>query len=109
MTVNLFLDDVREAPKGFLTFRPEDLKSFFHLCRHVWEGTISFDHDMGEEYPTGYDVLTTLENWVYEGKIWTEGAPNLVIHSANPIGRDRMKQVIDSIYKKVGKLQREDN
>lgn len=33
------------------------------------------------------------------GNIWLHGVPQILIHSANPVGIQRMKQVIASIYR----------
>jgi hypothetical protein len=43
----------------------------------------------------GYDVLTALEQWVFEG---FKSIPDFIaIHSANPVGRANMDRAIESI------------
>ncbi len=101
--MNLFLDDRKDAPEGYICFRPENLGTFYHLARHC-RGVISMDHDLGDGYPEGYDILKKIELEVQQGKMWTEGAPKIVVHSENPVGADNMRAVIRSIYKMVGKI-----
>jgi hypothetical protein len=60
------------------------------------EMVLSLDHDLGEDIPTGYDLL----NWL-EKDIVTEQnfCPKISfqIHSANPVGRDNMARAIRAI------------
>lgn len=68
--------------------------------------TISFDHDLGldengNEAKSGYDVANWLEEQIYYGLITT--IPEMVVHSANPTGKKRIEQVIQSIYRIANK------
>lgn len=54
---------------------------------------ITLDHDLGEE-KTGYDVACWLERELVEGR----RIPNHIkCHSANPVGKKRILQVVESI------------
>lgn len=97
MTVKLFLDDVREAPEGFMLLRPNVLAIFYFLARHA--DVISMDHDLGNEYPTGYDILQELEKHYFNQEIWQTKIPEIIVHSANPVGKANMQRVIDNIYR----------
>lgn len=108
MVLKLYLDDVRTAPDGWLLFRPDpsSLPVFRHLARHA--DYISFDHDLGldpdgKEYPTGYDILCQFEKLAVDKMIWSNGAPELIIHSANPVGASKMKVVVDRIMTICGR------
>lgn len=110
--MKLFLDDVRLPPEGegWMVFRPDtySMAMFYHLARHADQ--ISFDHDLGldpdgKEYPSGYDVLSKLENMAHEKFIWSAGAPILTVHSANPVGAQRMRAVIERIMAICGTKQ----
>jgi hypothetical protein len=104
--MKLFLDDVRDAPEGFMrAFRPDELSFFRHLARYA--KVISMDHDLGldadgNEFPNGNDILKIFEKEVYEGTLWGNGAPQILVHSANPVGRKNMEDTINSIINKVG-------
>jgi hypothetical protein len=96
----LWLDDVREAPTGWVHVRtPEEA---INLLRTGEVEAISLDHDLGLATPeaerTGYDVLAWLEKEVATGT-WQCEVPKIQVHSANPVGRRRMEQAIASIQR----------
>lgn len=105
--MKVFLDDLRDAPAGFMrAFRPDEIGMFIHLARHATE--ISLDHDLGldpegKQYPTGNDVLKILEREVHQGILWGNGAPIIMCHSANPVGKKNIEDTIQSIYSCVGR------
>jgi hypothetical protein len=57
---------------------------------------MSLDHDLGENTPEGYKFLTWLEKKVLRDRVYTS-IPEISIHSANPVGKKRMEQTIQSI------------
>lgn len=60
------------------------------------EMVVSLDHDLGEDIPTGYDLL----NWLEKDIATEEGFRPVIafrIHSANPVGRQNMDMAIRSI------------
>ena len=96
--MKVWLDDVRDAPDGWVHVRtPEEA---IELLRSGKVKEISLDHDLGlasdEAERTGYDVLRWLEEAVANGG-WPFRLPEIRVHSANPVGRRRMEQAIDSI------------
>ena len=99
--MRVYLDDIREAPQGWVrAHTPEEVIDF--LCLGDVE-ELSLDHDLGLgsgcAERTGYDVLRWLEEAVATGA-WTFPLPEIRIHSANPVGRRRMEQAIDSIQRR---------
>jgi hypothetical protein len=96
--VKVWLDDVREAPLGWVRARsPEEA---IELLRSGDVEEISLDHDLGLATPeserTGYDVLAWLEKAVATGA-WEHNVPEIRIYSANPVGWRRMEHAIESI------------
>lgn len=97
--VFIFLDDVREPPSDqWIVVRTAE-KAYEAVRHYYLEGkelVLSLDHDLGEDIPTGYDLL----NW-FEKDIVTDSAfrPNIsfMIHSANPVGRENMARAINVI------------
>ena len=116
MKINLWLDDAREAPEGWVHVKSvEEAKPYFAqgLVEHS-----SLDHDLGacedcldggdaedwmsrtkyaempncEHVGTGY----TLVCWLAETGHWPETRP--VVHSANAAGRARMEAAIKRCY-----------
>jgi hypothetical protein len=96
--VRVWLDDVREAPDGWVHVKtPEEA---IELLRSGEVTEISLDHDLGLATPeserTGYDVLAWLEEAVATGAL-NHRVPIIHVHSANPVGWQRMEQAIKSI------------
>jgi hypothetical protein len=96
--VRLYLDDVREAPGGWVrTHTPEETIGLLQTGEVTH---LSLDHDLGldteESERTGYSVLTWPEEEVALGR-WRFPLPAITIHSANPVGRERMLRAIGSI------------
>ena len=119
--MRLFLDDVRiPAQHGFIG--AEWAKTYDEAIAMLKTGKVTFaslDHDIGAcadcveknlhvgdmltpettfynrcpHEKTGYDVVC----WMEENHVWPpEGVR---VHSANPVGRARMQQVIDKHYR----------
>lgn len=88
---DVYLDDLREAPEGWLR------------CRYVFEviklikakqvRRLSLDHDLGPRQKTGYDLCV----WMARHNKWSDEKPT--IHSQNPVGAFAMKAVIDRYWR----------
>lgn len=111
MKIDLWLDDVRPAPDGWVWVKTVDEAKPYFERREVRRA--SLDHDLGacaecmggmsteewlvksgmtamphcDHFGTGY----TLVCWLEETRLWPEAVN---VHSANPVGRERMRQVI---------------
>ena len=91
--MNVFLDDVREPPEGWVRVGwPEDVIA---LLKSGQVRELSLDHDLGDDgHGTGYTVLLWLETQVgLHGLV----PPKIHIHSANPPARLRMVAAIEAI------------
>lgn len=96
--MKLWLDDIREAPEGWVHFT-SPWKALEAILRHgdmieEW----SLDHDLGDNVPTGYDFLCMIELLVAKG-LEVHIPAEVNIHSANPAGRDNMLAALGSIAK----------
>ena len=98
------MDDKREMPAGFdLWVERADYCMNHVRCGHV--SHISFDHDLGSG-GTGYMVANLIEELAYQHKI----APiTWDIHSANPVGVDRIKAAMTSAERFWGINQESSN
>jgi hypothetical protein len=96
--VRVWLDDVREAPAGWVRTRTP--AETIELLRTGEVRELSLDHDLGLDSElseqTGYDVLAWLEREVAEER-WRPPLPAIRVHSANPVGRARMERAIAAI------------
>lgn len=91
--MNLFLDDLRPAPEGWVrVFRPDEAIAILKTGEVTH---LSLDHDLGDDQRgTGYDVLLWIEEAVAVNGF---KAPEISVHSANPAARKRMEAAIAAI------------
>jgi hypothetical protein len=89
--MRIFLDDVR-MPSASLgdVMVVRDAQTAMDLAKTGKVTWISFDHDLGTEL-TGYDVAMLIEELVFMGDI---RCPEWHIHSANPVGRERIRMAM---------------
>jgi len=93
--MKLFLDDLRDPPDSswrVVRTAEEAIK----LLQEERITVISLDHDLGTDL-TGHDVILWLEEQVYLNNFVP---PRIKIHSANPVGREKMLRGIASIERK---------
>ena len=94
--MNVFLDDERdwyEFVEGWITVR--SYEECISVLQKETIDILSLDHDLGTE-KTGYDVLLWIEEQV---KLNSFIPPREIrVHTANPVGRDRMLNALKSIY-----------
>lgn len=101
MTYRLFLDDIRNP--DWVYSEPGE----WEICRDMAQAVvimleqgcpdlISFDHDLGEDIPTGYD----LAKWLVERDLDHPGfIPDhfrFYVHSANPVGASNIQNLLNS-------------
>lgn len=117
--INLWLDDMRPAPAGWVHVRT-DQEARAYLAKGI-VARASLDHDLGacaaclngsspeewlvrsgmqsmphcEHFGTGYTLVCWMEETGHWPKEWTH------VHSANPVGRERMNAAIAKKYGKV--------
>jgi len=102
--INLFLDDLRECPSGFVLVRNEfECRKWLALNKGKIN-ILSLDHDLGENEPTGYDFV----RWLIEEGIGnpTIYPKEIYLHTANGVGRDNMFKLLDRYKPDWVKLHR---
>ena len=89
--IRLWLDDVRPVPDGW-----EWVKTAWDAIDVLSAGgvvEVSLDHDLGPpEAGSGYDVARWIESEAYHGRL---ARLRWAVHSANPIGRERMTRALE--------------
>ena len=101
--MKVYLDDVREAPSGWTrAYWPEEV---IELLQRGDVSELSLDHDLGDDSRgTGYDVV----RWIEEAVVLRNfTAPRIIVHSANPVARDRMQRGIEAIQRAVDRRPKE--
>ena len=113
--IDLWLDDVRLPPSNYVwvksvteakliletgDVRRASLDHDLGACKECYDGTAEkwlVEHDYKSmphcpHFGTGYDLVC----WMEETGHWPKEKP--VVHSANPVGRQRMQQAIDHSF-----------
>ena len=91
--MNVYLDDERETPAGWLrAYWPDEV---IKLLKTGKVKQLSLDHDLGNDTKgTGYDVLLWIERAVFiDGFV----PPTIAVHSANSSARIKMECAIAQI------------
>ncbi len=98
-TLFIFLDDLREPPSDKWVIVRTAETAYEAILAGNKAGkdmVVSLDHDLGEDIPTGYDLV----KWIYKDIAIDENfRPQIsfLIHSMNPVGRENMANTIKSI------------
>ena len=102
MTWNLFLDDER--------FPPEDGREWV-ICRNRGDvvltimargmpSYISFDHDLGQDEPTGHDIAKLIVDWDMNDRYYSLPEDfSFYVHSQNPIGKANIEGLLNNYLK----------
>lgn len=94
--MKLFVDDIRVPSDNTWTVA----RTYDEAISVLKDGDVevlSLDHDLGEG-KSGYDVICWVEDKVFTD---TDFIPpkEILVHSANPVGRNRIYAAIDSIQR----------
>lgn len=98
--MKIFLDDERKLPNwmeqegGWVIARTP-----FEFMKLIADGlkevqAISFDNDLGAGWKEGWELLNEIEKMV---RLGGEPLPELMVHTANPAARFKMRQAITSL------------
>ena len=85
-TVNIWLDDIRPAPSGYIWCK--SVKEAQNILLSKIVENMSLDHDLGTKQ-NGYDLV----KWMAANNKWPKNKP--IVHSRNPVGQTNMESVID--------------
>ena len=91
--MNLWLDDVRPAPAGYVACRSVN-EAIGWLTKEPIQH-MSLDHDLGDYADQGGDGVK-LVLWMAEHEVWPVERP--VVHSMNPVGRRNMESLIGRYF-----------
>jgi len=94
--IKLYVDDERPAPNGWVNVKSAEMA--IKLLREGLVEELSLDHDLGRK-KTGYDIILWMEKELMTGAF---ELPSVIkIHTANPVGRQKMIAAINSMLKKM--------
>jgi len=90
--INIFLDDLRPNPIGFILAKSDLVCRKWLLLNKSFVNILSLDHDLGED-ETGYDFVKWLvETGMSDPSIYPK---EIYLHTANPVGRHNMFQLLE--------------
>lgn len=100
----LFVDDVRDLTWVYPDANPDEwvvcrsvLEAATAISRLGWPSFVSFDHDLGLDVPTGYDLAKILIELDLDTPSNEDGMPKdfgFAVHSANPVGRANIEAML---------------
>ena len=96
MALNIWLDDIREAPTNFIHVRSVNkAKSLILKLENddIKIDCLDLDHDLGDYASDGGDAIK-LVLWLAE----TERFYPIKLHTMNPVGRANMQAIIDRYW-----------
>jgi len=104
MTYPLFIDDERFPPNDGQEWRiARNLREVAStIGKFGPPNFVSFDHDLGEEEPTGYDIAKKMvagDLGELKGTGFDRGIPkefSFYVHSQNPIEAENIRNLLDS-------------
>lgn len=109
MTYNLFIDDERNPEDvtwalyntGYEHRRWVIARSFSDVVMIIrgygMPNFVSFDHDLGQDEPTGHDITKQLVEWDMGDKRYPFPADfDFYVHSQNPIGKANIEGLLNN-------------
>ena len=96
MALNIWLDDIRPAPSGYVWVKSVNqaqkvILGAENLGENILE--LNLDHDLGNYTNEGGDGIK-LVLWLAE----TERYYPIELHTMNPVGRENMQAIIDRYW-----------
>jgi hypothetical protein len=98
---SLFIDDERFPPRNDnrdwkIARDWEDVMMCLRI--HGMPGYISFDHDLGEDEHTGYDIAKFLVDMDMnnDGDFYLPDDFSFYVHSQNPVGAENIQRYLDN-------------
>lgn len=102
---DMFLDDERMPPKDRQSWKiaRNKTQAIILVRNYGFPHFVSFDHDLGEDEPTGYDIAKWLVELDMSGEDVTMPDDfDYYVHSQNPIGKQNIECYLDNYLKFKG-------
>lgn len=96
MALNIWLDDIRPAPSGFVWVKSVNQAKRVIIGAEILGEEIfelNLDHDLGDYAGDGGDAIC-LVRWLAETKRYYF----IKLHTMNPVGRENMQAIIDRYW-----------
>lgn len=112
MSYNLFIDDER-IPTDVTWGVPEFYQVYPWIIANTYQDfvhyllykgcpqVISFDHDLGKDEPTGYDIAKALINHDQDYHTLPKDF-KFFVHSKNPVGAENITKLLNNYLRFIG-------
>jgi hypothetical protein len=96
MTWRLFIDDERfPSSKDYDMIIARSMEEVKNLVSDLgMPSFVSFDHDLGADEPTGYDIAKWMVDMDMGGAAKFPGPFRFYVHSQNPIGKKNIESYL---------------
>lgn len=100
MSWNLFLDDERFPPQDGREWKiARSYKEAKELIQmYGYPSFVSFDHDLGEDVPTGYDFVKHLCTMDLRSSNKMPDNFDFYVHSQNPVGKKNIEEYMNFYF-----------
>nr|WP_246880633.1 cyclic-phosphate processing receiver domain-containing protein [Sporosarcina sp. 6E9] len=95
--INLYLDGLRDCPRGFVLART--VEEAIYIMRNNKVHYLSLGYDLGED-ANGNQLLTGYDLVKYVCKHKLRPANKIYMHTDNSVGRNKMLQTLVAAYNK---------
>ena len=99
MTWKMFLDDERYPVDDNWVIVRNKCEVLKAISDRGMPSFISFDHDLGENEPTGYDIVKALVELDMDGEHKFPEGFSWYVHSQNPVGALNIDSYLSNYYK----------
>lgn len=101
MRWKLFLDDIRPVDKGFILAISMN-EAIRLIDTNGFPSFISFDHDLGDNVPTGKDFVNLICEKVLDGAWLIPTDFQFQVHSDNTVGAENIRCLLNNLLKHKG-------
>ncbi|MDE0008445.1 MAG: hypothetical protein OXS50_09215 [Gammaproteobacteria bacterium] len=98
MAYTMFIDDLRDPPtQGGWDVVARSYDAVFEcIARRGCPKVVSFDHDLGAEVPSGYDIVKRLVEMDLDGDLQLPDGFEFHVHSMNPVGAENIRTLLSN-------------
>lgn len=91
----IYLDDIRNPPNDTFVIVRSYNEAISYMIKHGCPEYISFDHDLGEDSLSGYDLVKWIINEdMKRDFLFIPKSFSYHVHSANPVGRENIDKLL---------------
>lgn len=95
----LYIDDERNPPSRKWEVARSQAAVEWYLDNIGTPLYISFDHDLGDQVPSGYDIARMMVDRALDGRLDFAAIKQINVHSANGVGAENIRGLFSSYFR----------